>query len=329
LVSSLIRERGLDETITVSWSASDGDRDFLSDTRTFDIVSIYTRFTQNHERATLLAHAGRVQQPLQKKETVIEQALPPAEILPRARHDAETQTQVLLGLWPRLPRRVREPLWLHLRHYLHATLSVSWLLDTSPRTSALLSLSWSHQTMPPSLTDVTDILPPGSPTVPTPLNPPGRLEPEIADAAAKLLARLQKAIAELGYATFLEDSLSPDLMGGEDSLLGTDSVMVVPGHQPDSSQPILLALTTGWNGKGALSFTKVFRQVKTRLIEARGAVKLVVVLCDTWQSPTFDDDQREELGAHFRNGVKFLFLLVGVPDRGLVPVPVSFDESPA
>jgi hypothetical protein len=161
------------------------------------------------------------------------------------------------------------------------------------------------------------------------LKPSGRLEPEIADAAAKLLARLQKAIAELGYATFLEDSLSPDLMGGEDSLLGTDSVMVVPGHQPDSSQPILLALTSGWNGKGALSFTKVLRQAKTRLVEARGAIKLVVVLCDTWQSATFNDEQREELGAHFRNGVKFLFLLVGVPDRGLVPVPVSFDESPA
>ena len=40
------------------------------------------------------------------------------------------------------------------------------------------------------------------------------------------------------------------------------------------------------------------------------------------------DLHREELRAHARNGVRFLFVLVGVPDRVLVPVPVEFDEAP-
>ncbi len=61
------------------------------------------------------------------------------------------------------------------------------------------------------------------------------------------------------------------------------------------------------------------------LTESRGDVKVVVVFCDTWDSASFQEEHREELGAHARNGVRFLFMLVGVPDRVLVPVPVEFD----
>ncbi len=69
------------------------------------------------------------------------------------------------------------------------------------------------------------------------------------------------------------------------------------------------------------------RQVKGRLTESRGGdVKVVVVFCDTWDSASFQEEHREELGAHARNGVRFLFMLVGVPDRVLVPVPVEFDQ---
>jgi hypothetical protein len=70
------------------------------------------------------------------------------------------------------------------------------------------------------------------------------------------------------------------------------------------------------------------RQVKARLIEAQGAIKLVIVFCDCWDSAAFQAHHREELGAHARNGVRFLFVLVGVPDRVLVPLLIAFDQAP-
>lgn len=66
------------------------------------------------------------------------------------------------------------------------------------------------------------------------------------------------------------------------------------------------------------------RQVKTRLIEARGTTQVVIVFCDCRDSASFQEHHRDELIAHDRNGVRFLFVMVGVPDRVLVPVPVEF-----
>jgi hypothetical protein len=43
----------------------------------------------------------------------------------------------------------------------------------------------------------------------------------------------------------MEDLLFPDMMGGEDSLLASDDVTVVPGHHADASRPILLGVTKG------------------------------------------------------------------------------------
>ena len=68
---------------------------------------------------------------------------------------------------------------------------------------------------------------------------------------------------------------------------------------------------------------KVMRQVKTRLIESRGAIQVLVVFCDCWDSASFEEEHREELGAFERNGLRFLFLLVGVPNTVLIQVPVE------
>jgi hypothetical protein len=56
---------------------------------------------------------------------------------------------------------------------------------------------------------------------------------------------------------------------------------------------------------------------------------LVYVFCDSWDSASFEEEHREELRAHDANGVRFLFVLVGVPDRVLVPVPIEFDRAPS
>jgi hypothetical protein len=105
-------------------------------------------------------------------------------------------------------------------------------------------------------------------------------------------------------------------------------ILVVPGHLADTDRPILLAATKGWDGRAPRSFAGIMRQVKARLIEGRGAIQVVVVFCDSWDSGSFEEHHREELGAHARNGVGFVFALVGVPDRVLVPVPVAFDPAP-
>jgi hypothetical protein len=123
--------------------------------------------------------------------------------------------------------------------------------------------------------------------VPQPVSRPTRkiildLDEDSPAAASleRLLDRLKTAIGELGYEAVVEDLISDDLIGGDDSLLASDEVMVIPGHMDDAARPILLAVTRGWGGKDSLSFTKVMRQVKARLIAGNGAVEHVVVFCD-------------------------------------------------
>jgi len=96
----------------------------------------------------------------------------------------------------------------------------------------------------------------------------------------------------------MEDLSSPELVGGEDSLLASDEVMVIPGHVADASRPSLLAVTRGWSGKEPQSFAKVVRQVKARLTESNGRIQVVIVFCDCWDSASFQEEHREEL----RNG---------------------------
>jgi hypothetical protein len=150
----------------------------------------------------------------------------------------------------------------------------------------------------------------------------GLVDP-ISSSVARLLDRLKTAIGELGYEAVVEDVPSPELIGGEDSLLASEEVMVIPGHLADTARPILLAVTRGWGGKEPHSFARVMRHVKTRLIEARGTIQVVIVFCDCWDSASFQEEHREELSAHDGNGVRFLFVLVGVPDHVVVPVPVG------
>ena len=96
--------------------------------------------------------------------------------------------------------------------------------------------------------------------------------------------------------------------------------MVIPGHRDDASRPILRSVTKGWGGKEPQSFTKVMRQVKVRLIEASGAIH-VVVLCDCRDSTSFEEEHRDELSAFNKNGVRFAFVLfvLGVSARASQP----------
>jgi hypothetical protein len=315
LVYQLAREEELDQLIAKSWIDTDLVPDRLVKTNGYDIPSIYTQIARGHERAVLLVQAQQAQPRFaRKKEDAVKQSAPEGVAPERvafamARSVAFEQNERLLEQWHTLPRRVQDQVWTHLRHYLHAVLGVSWLVDSAPGVSALLSISWRKQPMSLSLQK--------------PAGLPG-LDSPISGSVARLLDRLKTAIAELGYDAVIEDLSSPDLIGGEDSLLASEDVMVVPGHLADTSRPIVLAATKGWSGKEPQSFAKVMRQVKARLIESLGTIQVVIVFCDCWDSASFEEEHREELRAHDQNGIRFVFVLVGVPDKTLVPIPVEF-----
>jgi hypothetical protein len=151
---------------------------------------------------------------------------------------------------------------------------------------------------------------------------------ETSRAVARLLDRLEAAIGELGYGAVIEELISEGLIGGNDSLLASGDIMVIPSQRDDASRPILLAVTRGWSGKDPLSFTRVMREVKARLTATGGGIEHVVVVCNAWDSPAFEEEHREELEAHERQGVRFAFVMVGVPDRIVGAVPIVLDHAP-
>ena len=77
-------------------------------------------------------------------------------------------------------------------------------------------------------------------------SPPG--SPTSETVARLLLERLRAAIGELGYEAVVEDLISEGLIRGDDSLMASNEVMVIPGHMDDASRPILLAMTRGRDG---------------------------------------------------------------------------------
>lgn len=313
LVFELARERELDQIVAKSWTLPDLVLNGRPKRRGYDIASIYTQIASSHERADLMVRAAHIEPKFPKKEGVAkrpsrEVVVPDRVAFGMARSVVFEQNERLLERWHDLPRPVQDQVWVHLRHYLHSVLGVSWLVDSTPGVSALLSISWRKQPMSVSLQQPTGL---------------AGLDSPLSGSVTRLLDRLKAAIGELGYEAVIEDLASPELLGGDDSLLGSDDVMVLPGHPADEQRPILLAVTNGWGGKESRSFAKVMRQVKARLIEARGTIQVVVVFSDCWDSASFQEEHREELSAHERNGVRFLFFMIGVPDRVIVPLPLG------
>jgi hypothetical protein len=309
LAFALARDRELDQIIARSWITPGGHAYKQEKRPGHDVASFYSEVVQGHERADAIHRAERVAPRFAAKEAALAKMVPDRVPLPEATSVVERQNEGLVERWRDLPWRIQDQVSGHLRHYLHSTMSVSWLVDPAVR-SALLAILWRKEPMSVVLKETVGPSPSDSRT---------------SDAVERLLDRLKAAIAELGYEAVLDDLLDPELIGGQaDSLLPAQDVTVVPGLPNDTTRPVLLAVTKGWHGKDALSFTRVTRQVKARLTEARGAVKLVIVFCDCWDSASFQEEHGEELAAHARNGVQFQFLMVGVPDRVLVPVPVEF-----
>ena len=143
----------------------------------------------------------------------------------------------------------------------------------------------------------------------------------------RLLNRIADAIGELGYDYFAEDISARDFVGGDDSPVGRSQINLIPSRQKGACHAVLVAVSRGASSSAATGFPKIMRQVKTHLIDCAGVTRVVIILCDQWDSKGFMDEHFEELRAHCRRGVRFVFLLAGAPSRNLATVPVDFEAT--
>ncbi len=101
--------------------------------------------------------------------------------------------------------------------------------------------------------------------------------------------------------------------------------ILFPSHPPFRHQchrhSLLLAVSRG--EKKAGGFPSVMRQVKEHLIRCP-ATRAVIVVCDHWRP----DEHIGDLRACHDRGVRFMFLLVGIPGRVVAPVAVDLGLIP-
>lgn len=212
--------------------------------------------------------------------------------------------------------RVRTLGYLH--EYRCQTLELSWLMNN---TDEQRQINWDARYMPPSawvrvLED--DVL----------RDVPDETRDGINRAFQDVVKRIVPAIGELGYDTFLEDVADPDMVPGRDSPIGSSDINLIPSKHKTGCHFTLLALSKGAGKRERLGFPRIMRQVKAHLIECDGrngtvGTRFVIFVCDTWDAATFLDEHFDELAAHYRRGVRFLFLMVGTPRTSIAPIAVD------
>jgi hypothetical protein len=87
---------------------------------------------RSHERAELLNRSELVEPRLSRKEAEIQKLAVSRHVLVGTRRVVGEQNDRLLERWHGLPAGVQDRAWIHLRHYLHSVLGVSWLADAGP-----------------------------------------------------------------------------------------------------------------------------------------------------------------------------------------------------
>lgn len=314
LASRLLRDKVLGDRVLEYWHTTEGASDEPQPAE--DAVrEAYQTLVQNHRRWSLRqdAAAGRLEPhfPLSEKAHL---PLPDeGEVWPRCHSMAARQNAETMATWGRLDEeRVRRELLFHLRHYRHANLLVSWLLDDqtseNQEPSALLRTLRQERIVPPNVEPFLS---------------------QIADAntrgtAGRVLERVATAIGEIGYEEFVDDVSSSDFNGGPDSLVGAAQINLIPSRARGACCPLLLAVSRG--DKKAIGFPAIMRQVRGHLIDCP-ETRAVIVLCDHW-FPGMLDEHLVDLRAHHKKGVRFQFLMVGLPSRVIAPVAMDLGLAP-
>jgi hypothetical protein len=193
-------------------------------------------------------------------------------------------------------------LW-HLRHYRHATLSLSWLdgagHSTLERLRAERTTTFDMEGWLSALNGAR----------------------EMAHKVRRVVLRVSQAIAEIGYDNFVLDVTSKEFVAGNDSPLGSADVMLVPGERPDRLPGIVVAVTKGKWGRARLGLTRVMQLIQAILPEGQDQIRFLLILCDTWDSAEF---RSQHLGALRKfPWLQFLVLGVGSPDNVLAPLAID------
>jgi hypothetical protein len=328
LADRLLRDKELDELISTYWLSTGvvgGERrQKVPSTR-----ELYQTVVQNHRRWSLMrqAEAGR----LGPRAGTLEEDAPKGEIWPQCQKLVRRLNQETFAACNHLMEMLGRDLLTHLRHYRHANMLVSWLEtdggadaglpphpgsrsgsrssaeDAGHRVSALFQLL-SEKVVLPSIDQYADQF----------------QDADVRGTARHVLGRITEAIAEIGYDDFVEDLTSADFRGGQDSLVGASAINLIPSSVRGPCQLLLLAASKG--DKKALGFPAIMRKVREHLIRCP-VTQSVIVLCDHWH-PAILDEHLGDLRAHHDRGVRFLFLLVGIPGRVVAPVGVDFGLTP-
>jgi hypothetical protein len=322
LANRLLRDAHLDEIIEDSWVFGPTAEVLIADGEPPSATSVYHQVVTNHRRLSLLERADAWLEPPGTQQPLFdllghERVGARDRIWPKSREAAQQLNGRLRLLWPDLPRQVRDACLWHLRHYQQANLLASWLLADTPLMrdrpqSALLYALNREQIVHPTIEDFARRL---------------QIGEDDRRSVNQILHRVTDAIAQFGYASFVEDVTSGEFLGGESSAVGSDAINIIPNKNMEKCCTTLLAVSRGIEKRSRLSFSKVMVQVKAHLIECADNTRVVIFLCDHW-SPTMLDDNLDELRAHHRRGARFLFLLAGMPDRGVAPLSVDLGAAP-
>jgi hypothetical protein len=232
---------------------------------------------------------------------------------------AREMDSVAAGLLDQASSVAREELQFYLQEYRHSMLRLSWLEEppgNSAFGSTLYRATKEHAASMSWLQKFTDDLMRDEAV--------SNLDLQLLN---RVLNRIADAIGELGYDCFAEDISSRDFVGGDDSPVGSSHINLIPSRQKGACHAVLLAVSRGASRSAPTGFPKIMRGVKTHLIDCTGVTRVVIVLCDQWDSKGFMDEHFEELRAHYRRGVRFLFLLAGAPSRNVATVPVDFEAT--
>src|SRR5262249_24863747 len=135
--------------------------------------------------------------------------------------------------------------------------------------------------------------------------------PDVANAS-RILRRLQEALAEVEFGTLVDAIASEGGQEGPQSMIGNVApINIIPGAKKGKCRSLLLAFALGRCRRGILGLPTVMTKVKTHLIECSGITRVVILVADTWDSAEFFAEYFDELKAHHRKGVRFVFLLAG------------------
>jgi hypothetical protein len=314
LAGQLLRDEALDEFISKSWSGTLA-RSARNDRQGPSSRSLFHNLVDGHRRWMLFNIAETLEgAPREEIRRSVDHALTSSHALETA-HELNYQIK---EEWEDASAELREDALVHIRNYQHATLTLSWLLgeeaslddgDMGDSDSALIHAVSGEKAVIPSIEQFVTQL---------------TVEPQEKQLLGRVLRRVQAAIADVGYNNFVEDVASSEFLGGPDSSVGGDGINLIPSHARGDCHAILLAVSRG--DSRALGLPNIMKQVREHLIRCMNKTRAVVILCDYWR-PDMLDDHLGDLRAHHDRGVRFLFLMVGTPERALSPVAVELGRA--